>query len=580
MKITWYLYILWSVSALGLLCGAADTYEFPSTGKTNIFKLGTPKSKSIKPSTIGDRKSRPPHSVFPVFQPSRFLRNPRKRLPDVSVTCSTSDFVLRVRPFFYGLGADAEELNIGSNCKSNGVLSPYGDLLFTYPMTACDAVRELSDGYLVYKFVLHYEPSPKRFPSGAHRIDINIECRYQRTHHVYQLAVKPTWPTAVVRKRLKGRASDFQIEMMDDSWNKTVGSQVYQLGKTMNFQVSARQLPTGGKLNINSCYAAPSSYNKSSIQYTVIDNYGCLLDSKIYPGASQFISRTDKTVRFSLRAFQFTADPDTEVRVDCDVSVTSEDPGPTHKFCTYRENGWKALTGDDSICECCDTVCVTSRTRRAVIAGSASSRSWLVLSQLYTGKDGFLPISKHREGESIITDYTGDMYSQEYLRESADVEEYDDVEEEKGSMEEELVEDEEGGSRAGIVTEPDLDTFGVRDGGEAEKEKESDVRSHELENGSVNKVDESSESEEQAERSEERADEEQVDCLNQKGEALHHWAPWEPTLTVGTHAELLKPNSKDEEENGEKVARKKASVVESKRGLADVEEVTWYSLWR
>lgn len=39
----------------------------------------------------------------------------------------------------------------------------------------------------------------------------------------------------------------------------------------------------------------------------------CLLDSKTDPGASRFVSRTDGTLRFSLKAFQFTSDPETEV---------------------------------------------------------------------------------------------------------------------------------------------------------------------------------------------------------------------------------------------------------------------------
>lgn len=40
-----------------------------------------------------------------------------------------------------------------------------------------------------------------------------------------------------------------------------------------------------------------------------------MLDSKHEPGSSQFVSRTDKTLRFSLRTFQFTVDPDTKVRM-------------------------------------------------------------------------------------------------------------------------------------------------------------------------------------------------------------------------------------------------------------------------
>lgn len=32
---------------------------------------------------------------------------------------------------------------------------------------------------------------------------------------MHQLTVQPTWKTAVVRKKLKGRTNDFQVELMD-----------------------------------------------------------------------------------------------------------------------------------------------------------------------------------------------------------------------------------------------------------------------------------------------------------------------------------------------------------------------------
>lgn len=41
-----------------------------------------------------------------------------------------------------------------------------------------------------------------------------------------------------------------------------------------------------------------------------------MLDSKGDLGTSEFVSQTDRTVRLSVLAFQFTADPNTEVRVD------------------------------------------------------------------------------------------------------------------------------------------------------------------------------------------------------------------------------------------------------------------------
>lgn len=165
MKTKWHLYILWSVLSLGLLSCAADTYESKSAlRRKKTFKLGSPKSKSdaIKLSTTGERKSsqRLPAStslvsqlssqtspVTPLYtrpgKPEAKIQSDFAYLQDVSVTCSTSDFVVRVKPAFYGLGADAAELKLGSSCKSNGVLRPYGDLLFTYPLTACDSQREV-----------------------------------------------------------------------------------------------------------------------------------------------------------------------------------------------------------------------------------------------------------------------------------------------------------------------------------------------------------------------------------------------------------------------------------------------------
>ncbi|XP_029900308.1 zona pellucida sperm-binding protein 3 isoform X2 [Myripristis murdjan] len=433
MKTKWRLLVFWNVLSLGLVNSAADTLKSPSvwrpTRGIKVSKLGDPKkpADTINLSTTGDRESGqkfptqnmsfpsprrntelPLTSTSPSPKPKirRFVRPERPEakispdfasLPDVSVTCSTSDLVVRVKTAFYGFGANAEELKLGT-CKSNGVLGPYGDLLFTYPLTECGAKREMPPGYLVYKYVLHYAPSPKWFPSRAHRIDVNIECRFQRYHHVRQLAVRPTWRTAVVRKRLKAGLkagpNDFQVQLMDGHWTGPVKSRVYQLGENVNFQVSASRLPPGGKLYINSCYATLSSGSKSSIKYTIIDNFGCMVESQRDPGASHFVSpRTDKTLRFSFRAFQFIANPDTEVYIHCKLLVTSKDPSPAHKSCTYRESKWKALTGDDSICECCDSRCLIPEPRRAMMEGSASSGPMLVSDQPHRLEDGFLPVT-------------------------------------------------------------------------------------------------------------------------------------------------------------------------------------------
>ncbi|KAJ3613422.1 hypothetical protein NHX12_019671 [Muraenolepis orangiensis] len=234
-------------------------------------------------------------------------------LPDVSVTCSTSDFVVRVKTAFYGFGANADELRLGSTCKSNGVLGPYGDLLFTFRIT---------------------------------------ECEVQRT------------------------------------WNMPAKSQIYLLGQTVNLQVSASHLPPGGKVYISSCFATPYNVSESPLKYPLVDNFGCLLVSRKDPGGSWFVSSRDRqTLRFSLSAFQFTSDPDTQVQIQCKLHVTSEGPSAVYKACTYDDDGWRALYGEDHICDCCESQCTASKSKRAMMEGSATSGPILVSSQPPSSED-------------------------------------------------------------------------------------------------------------------------------------------------------------------------------------------------
>jgi len=73
------------------------------------------------------------------------------RLPDVSVTCLSSSFVLRVKKIFYGFSAAAEELTLGEICKSNGVVEPHKDLLFKYALTDCQGEQQVIVVIVIFK---------------------------------------------------------------------------------------------------------------------------------------------------------------------------------------------------------------------------------------------------------------------------------------------------------------------------------------------------------------------------------------------------------------------------------------------
>ncbi|TRZ03180.1 hypothetical protein DNTS_024672, partial [Danionella cerebrum] len=71
------------------------------------------------------------------------LRLPKiTHLPDVSVICRSTGFVLRVRRSFFGFSVVSEELTLGKTCKSNGLLEPNGDLLFTYSLADCQSLKQ------------------------------------------------------------------------------------------------------------------------------------------------------------------------------------------------------------------------------------------------------------------------------------------------------------------------------------------------------------------------------------------------------------------------------------------------------
>lgn len=87
------------------------------------------------------------------------------RLPDVSVNCSSSGFVLTVKRTFYGFSAIPEELTLGETCKSNGVLEPHNDLLFIYALTDCQSEKQVS--------FLYRETFDLLFPHLIRMTDLN-----------------------------------------------------------------------------------------------------------------------------------------------------------------------------------------------------------------------------------------------------------------------------------------------------------------------------------------------------------------------------------------------------------------------
>ncbi|TRY93372.1 hypothetical protein DNTS_032865, partial [Danionella cerebrum] len=288
------------------------------------------------------------------------LRLPKiTHLPDVSVICRSTGFVLRVRRSFFGFSVVSEELTLGKTCKSNGLLEPNGDLLFTYSLADCQSLKQVLSEYVVYKYVLHYVPLPQR--RLLCRVNVGVQCRYKRA------VATPRWQTPL-HKVLKSRSGEFLIQLMDDSWSDPIRSPVFTLGQKVNVQVSTYHLYPGVKLFIHSCDAVTHSGSNQTNKYSIIDNYGCLRESRLNPESAEFqVFREDNVVQFSFTAFQFSQAPDSQILLHCELSISGGGPSSMLKFCFYShpDERWISLFGPDSVCECCESlVCNQTKTKR------------------------------------------------------------------------------------------------------------------------------------------------------------------------------------------------------------------------
>ncbi|XP_057197455.1 uncharacterized protein si:ch211-67f13.7 isoform X2 [Triplophysa rosa] len=274
------------------------------------------------------------------------------RLPDVSVNCSSNGFVLRVKRSFYGFTAAPEELTLGKTCKSNGVLEPHNDLLFIYALTDCQG-----------------ENQSNRPHFRSHHVNVGVECRIKR-HHVHSEVVRPTWRVSL-HKSIRSRLADFRIQLMDDSWSSPVRSAVHMLGQRVNVQISTQHQNAGVKLFISSCYVTTTQNVHQATNYSIIDNFGCLRESLINPDARFRFSKADNIVQFSFNAFQFIDASDAKVSLHCELSVSGGGPSPVQKSCFYNHvtNRWISVSGHDSVCDCCDSVCNHTKTKRLIYEG-------------------------------------------------------------------------------------------------------------------------------------------------------------------------------------------------------------------
>eukprot|EP00063_Salmo_salar_P081226 XP_014056061.1 PREDICTED: zona pellucida sperm-binding protein 3-like [Salmo salar] len=230
---------------------------------------------------------------------------------------------------------------------------------------------------VAYSNTLRYDPpNLQGYIRRAAPFTLRVVCHFNRYHYSYKIG----YMLNIVHKVSKPMKNRTHSMLTAPQWERLAQSDVYSMGKPMYFQAEAPSMSKDGRLYALSCNVTIKHSHSSMPHFTVIDNFGCMVESRNDSG-SRFIPYKRNVVRFTMDAFLFqgmTAGQPQQLYTHCAMSVGRSVPSSTAKACTYDSaaGGWKELYGASSVCSCCESTCssaVPSATTKMV-----TSKSWSV----------------------------------------------------------------------------------------------------------------------------------------------------------------------------------------------------------
>ncbi|TUA69859.1 Zona pellucida sperm-binding protein 3 [Bagarius yarrelli] len=159
-------------------------------------------------------------------------------------------------------------------------------VLFRYELHACGTRKQILNETLVYSNMLHYTPDSSGFGF----------------HYSYKIGYVPSVERLKFLKPIKTKGS-VSLTICDAQWNRLPPSQAVIIGRPIHVEAEALYVPEDQRLFLTSCHVTTNSSSVSMPQVNIIDNYGCLIDSK-RSSRSRFIGSTRRNVvRFIVDAF-------------------------------------------------------------------------------------------------------------------------------------------------------------------------------------------------------------------------------------------------------------------------------------
>ncbi|XP_014020901.2 zona pellucida sperm-binding protein 3 [Salmo salar] len=316
--------------------------------------------------------------VYPTQKPS----GPKSQSREVITLCNINKMFVQVKKNILGSGGSPSQLTLGT-CQANK--STKDSLIFEYDLGLCGSKRSLVNNRVAYSNTLRYDPPKLKGPiRRAAPFTLRVVCHFNRYHYSYKIGYMLN-VVHKVSKPMKNRIRSM-LTARNAQWKRLAPSDGYSMGKPMYFQAEVPSMSKDGRLYVHSCNVTIKRSHSSTPQFAVIDNFGCMVESRNNSG-SRFIPYKRNVVRFTMDAFLFqgmtAGQPEPPLRpqqlyMHCAMSVGRSVPSSTAKACTYDSaaGGWKELYGASSVCSCCESTCssaVPSATTKMV-----TSKSWSV----------------------------------------------------------------------------------------------------------------------------------------------------------------------------------------------------------
>ncbi|CAJ1062831.1 zona pellucida sperm-binding protein 3d.2 isoform X2 [Xyrichtys novacula] len=289
----------------------------------------------------------------------------------VRTSCERGKILVQVEKSLFDTGEPKFHVKLGT-CQPSKSSRDY--LYFEYDLDMCGTKQTIINNQVAYSNTLYYDPPKLQGPiRRSAALSLPVSCHYNRYQYSYKIGYKPKMRMRKILKPMKNQAK-FLLTPRNARWERLFPSDQYVLGKPMYFQAEAPLISQNERLFVHVCYATPEKSHTSTPQFEVVNNYGCMVESK--DSRSRFIPYKNNAVRFSVDAFLFKGLIG-QLYMHCSMSVGSSIPTPTAKSCNYdtKARRWVELSGKDSVCTCCDSTCSAGA---STVTKIVSSRPWTI----------------------------------------------------------------------------------------------------------------------------------------------------------------------------------------------------------